>query len=1129
MEKEQVFYILDLEETKNEEQIRSAYLDHLKYVNPEDDPEGFKRLREAYETAIALARKPEEDAESVEIEKTEIDLWLDKADEIYRDIRKRIQVTLWKELFDDPVCRGFDVSLEARERFIFYLMEHYYLPQNVWKVIDEEFHIVEDMDNLKKNIHENFLNYAKYNIENDSFITYHNFRHIGRDDEEGQTDSYLRKYFAIKQQLDNGEYQGSWQELDDLKAFGIYHPYEDVERLRLLLAERRLTEADALCGDLLDHYGEDIYALIHTANCRWELEQPETAFSLWNRLLTILPDNDTSKIGFAKYYLQNGEYDQAKKNILEILEVQPQHPDAISMLEEINTYLIDNYRNQLSEDRETDGKNRRSLLYKLAWCYFQNLKYPETIDILKDITPDQGDDYEYHNLFSRALTADQQYERAIPYLLHWRKLILETQDDGSEECRKRLRRKPLAYYLIGCCHHELGRHSEGAAEITWALEYEMPLADRLSFMLYLSHIYITSEEYTKAIDVTDALLKEDAGYYPAYLNRMEAAYKMDNGQMVINDFYKAIDIYAGYFKPYLLAINVFCDNNQYKDAWEVIEKARENKVEFSDRMLLYEVRIRRNLAQNDEEKQEALILCQQLDERMAENKTTETDLEDISELYFEMGMLYCNTENEDDLSQAHMWISRAQKEDPQREQYKYVEANILRSQKKYQAALEVFKQFPESSQEMASYHYYLGLCYEEMGDREQAIKRYEEALERDDEYRDTADKLSKIYLKQYQETYRKEDYLKALEYASKQLEADDCAYYLMERGEAYEAGMLLEDALADYRRAMEYEPDNQRVYYCIGHCYMLMGRFQEAIEQLTEVTRSLEERSIKEPDPNYYLASCHEALGDYPKAIACIRKDLEMYPYYFLFKEGIAQYYYYSQQYQEAIDLYRDIAKQRVLSELEYGSQIGDAYFYMGLRRKAAAIYRKLILKKGTFRNMITAAEFFHKDMKKFRKAERYYLRATMLASTHAEKAEIALAIAELYYDRHNFKWAKEYSTRAYKNFLAEYGSEEACLNYLPSRPKNLVRIGKCYLYMGEREKALTYFEQIDKCYRCDWCCRISCSELFESRAAYYKSIKDWQKALENYQAAYDIPPNQQDGRIVAEIVKLKQLISGNK
>ena len=61
MEKQMVFHVLGIDETKDEQIIRDVYRARLKTVNPEDDPEGFKRLREAYETALRLARQPEED------------------------------------------------------------------------------------------------------------------------------------------------------------------------------------------------------------------------------------------------------------------------------------------------------------------------------------------------------------------------------------------------------------------------------------------------------------------------------------------------------------------------------------------------------------------------------------------------------------------------------------------------------------------------------------------------------------------------------------------------------------------------------------------------------------------------------------------------------------------------------------------------------------------------------------------------------------------------------------------------------------------------------------------------------------------------------------------------------------
>ena len=63
MEKELVFHILEVKEVKDERAVKAAYMKKLRATNPEDDPEGFKRLREAYEQAIVYARTPKEEEE----------------------------------------------------------------------------------------------------------------------------------------------------------------------------------------------------------------------------------------------------------------------------------------------------------------------------------------------------------------------------------------------------------------------------------------------------------------------------------------------------------------------------------------------------------------------------------------------------------------------------------------------------------------------------------------------------------------------------------------------------------------------------------------------------------------------------------------------------------------------------------------------------------------------------------------------------------------------------------------------------------------------------------------------------------------------------------------------------------
>ena len=86
-----IWEILGIEQTKDEQKIKAAYRKVLTSVNPEDNPEGFKQLRQAYEQAVVYASSKEENEEE---NLDEVDLWVKKVENIYGNISKRRNATI---------------------------------------------------------------------------------------------------------------------------------------------------------------------------------------------------------------------------------------------------------------------------------------------------------------------------------------------------------------------------------------------------------------------------------------------------------------------------------------------------------------------------------------------------------------------------------------------------------------------------------------------------------------------------------------------------------------------------------------------------------------------------------------------------------------------------------------------------------------------------------------------------------------------------------------------------------------------------------------------------------------------------------------------------------------------------
>ena len=207
---ENSFKILGIEPTKNQELIRKAYRSLLHQVNPEDDPVGFQRLREAYEEASRYAKTKEE---TVEKEKTETERFIDRCLELYEDFYRRIVLDEWETLFESDICYDLEMEEEVRKTFLVFLMEHFHLPTEVWKLIDRTFQISNNRKELLEWFPEPFVDFLFQAVQYEGVLNYELFE--GMDDED--FDGYIEIYQRLRQYTDLGMVEQAEKELDTVK------------------------------------------------------------------------------------------------------------------------------------------------------------------------------------------------------------------------------------------------------------------------------------------------------------------------------------------------------------------------------------------------------------------------------------------------------------------------------------------------------------------------------------------------------------------------------------------------------------------------------------------------------------------------------------------------------------------------------------------------------------------------------------------------------------------------------------------------------------------------------------------------------------------------------------------------
>lgn len=1118
-----IWKILEIEETKDEDVIKAAYREKLRSVNPEDDQEGFMELRRAYEEAMQYAIQDEslqnvdDNTSQFSGKKNEVDLWIDKVDIVYRDVKTRIDESRWNALLKDSVCDDLDTELEAGEKLLAYFMSHSYMPQNIWQLVNKRFQYIDNMEQLKEKFPENYLEYVRWQINRPGFIDYVLFD--GETDKD--VDAYINKLYEAKAASEERDLTKCRQLVKELKRFDVTHPFTETEEARCLVLEAELLkEEDALNPKIQDcfekalsimenlefEYSDNPYIVRIYAEVLIKNDKVDKAKAIYEELLEKDASNYAAMLGKAECIFLEGNEEEAKEQIEDVLEDRVQDADALALLDRVNVVLVEKYEAMLEEEMIPD------ICYKLGWCYYQQKRFDEGVHLLDQI--DCVEEYDYVNLRCRLYLASDNYEMARTWADTWLRLIEESEDDGSKEMTKRKNRLSLAHFSIGVCiweneykKGENEKRDDAIKQVVYYLEKaiteETNLMVKFSYMEQLARFYLDAKRYPECIEKCNEIIEKDRGFFPAYVHRQKANYELKNAKEVIDDYFVCIDIYPAYAPPYTLAAEVFYAFDQYDDVEQVIASAKEAGVE-SDTLELYQIRCLHYKQFSKENTQKALNLLTRLREKVRACNPEETDIEDMAEVEKEYAILHWDLDN---TNMALSIIEEYLKEHPDDTSMLHLKADVLVREKRPEEAVSICKRLVELEPTNLHTKTRLGNCYERVDEIDNAIQCYNEILDENPDFVPALRRMMYVYSYTSNEKNDLELCSKAVDYATRYIEMTDSAEGYVERGNLYIDLYELEKAVEDCKKAIELDAEAYYAYNNLGCALLKLRRVEEAIVPLEQVI-------AMEPDrdhlPYLNLAECYVLKEEYEKAVQMYHEVMRLRPQATHLWKEIAIIYTRAKQYNKAIEVYYKMLqeektpKEKVslldkvkkamdshLTEEDKRIQriycdIADVYRQMGDVKLEEETYAKIWSRRRGKKVSADAAgkiAEYYRDKGDLKKAQEIlqYMEGNIededLGTQDFEHLDFVRTT--VFFEQKDIRNAKKCADRFLKSFLKRHSGEEAMLKDERYRRMYLYVLVVMYACTERMDFAKKYLDAMKPCKLCVTCTTCDCYEFY--------------------------------------------------
>lgn len=806
--------LLGIEPTKDKKIITTAYRTKLAHTNPEDKPEEFKALRSAYEEALRLAE--EIDEEPVRDE-SPVGKWMEQIRILYDDFPSRIRPEKWEELLNDDVCIGLDTRPLAEEALLNFFMQYFYIPQPVWQTLDNTFNWMQRREELYESYPRDFVDYAvingiRYpgNLPYELFIPGTN----GTD-----CDEYRRLYYQANQS--SKEEMGSLlEQMDELTES---HPYGELLRYYLLIENGDTDKGLKGYKELAELYPQDVKLNLDFAFQCMNINDWSEGEKYARIVLSIAPENPSAKQILATCLANQGQYEDAKKMIFNLMDDaggdQRRIFELRNIIQEWNEKLIQILESQL----DTEPENVKARI-ELAWCYLQNDRENDAFELCRSIDPEYEDKYDYNNLLSKVTYSIGDYDTALSYLKKTVEILKMMEPDGTEETDSRIKTLPEKLQMTGSCLINLGRNDEAEDYYEQALALA-PLNPEVLTQMGRLLCYIGN--YNRAAEIFKTLIDVLPNAYHAYYLLSQTLFDLGRDREAFENVNRALELQGGDLGVYLLKIRILLRNGAWEGVRDTIDFLRQHGISDEINSVWYEAQL---LEYGEGNKEQALNLYRILASRIENGEI----LEEASKLYY------------------HLLCLEAEHLDAGKSEDRAIMLEIAEKGLKHNE-----NDFPCLD--------YKAWLLKRDGQRDEALKIYHRLEEVPRRSMNVEQELAELY---YQDLGH--DAEKALHYYKLLIEHEEQPVYLFYAGTCCRYLDLYDEAKQYFLKLQELEPDGIDGYNGMSYLYDAMKCYEDSLVQIDKIIELVKERTNNQSNYYYHKVRILRRLNRPDEAMAVI-------------------------------------------------------------------------------------------------------------------------------------------------------------------------------------------------------------------------------------------------------------------